>query len=211
MGARGRIRAFLAIEFNDELKGQIVRVQEELKRRLEPGKCFPLRLAWVQPSLLHITVKFLGEIDASLVESMGCALGDVLRDHQPLAIPLGRVGVFPHVREPRILWIGPPRQWQEGEDAKRLVGLYHVVDECCSTFGCPSEDRVFAPHLTLARIKEGASRFGSLLAKTGVLDQSLSIGLVSVQSLSLMKSELRPSGPLYTRLWEIPMGNIKER
>ncbi|MFN3682101.1 MAG: RNA 2',3'-cyclic phosphodiesterase, partial [Nitrospira sp.] len=135
------------------------------------------------------------------------ALGEVLRHHQPLDIPLGRLGVFPHLREPRILWIGPPREWEEGEEAKRLVRLHQAVDDCCTTFGCRPDARLFAPHLTLARIKRGALHVGSRLAQTGVLNRPLSVGLVPVRSLSLIKSELRPSGPRYTRLWEGRVGN----
>ncbi|MCP9453071.1 MAG: RNA 2',3'-cyclic phosphodiesterase [Nitrospira sp.] len=210
MGETGRIRTFLAVEFDQDLKRQIARAQEELKRRIEPDNFPTIRLSWVQPHLVHLTIKFLGDVDASLVESMSHALGDVLRHHQPLVIPLGRLGVFPHAREPRVLWIGPPREWEEGEDAARLASLHQAVDGCCATFGCKPEERVFAPHLTLARIKEGALRFGSLLAQSGVLDRSLSMGAVPVRSIALIKSELRPSGPIYTRLYEVRVGNVTE-
>jgi 2'-5' RNA ligase len=214
MGETGTVRTFLAVEFDQDLKRQVARAQDDLKQQIE-GSNFPgVRLSWVQPHLVHLTIKFLGDVDASLIESMGHALGDVLRHHQPLSIPLGRLGVFPHVREPRVLWIGPPREWEEGEDAKRLARLHQAVDGCCATFGCKPEERVFAPHLTLARIKarikEGALRFGSLLAKTGMLDRSLLVGVVPVRSLSLIKSELTPSGPIYTRLREVRVGNVTE-
>ena len=89
------------------------------------------------------------------------------------------------------------------DDARRLAELHRAVEDSCQSFGFAPEGRPLSPHLTLARIKEGERQCGQALAKSGVMDRALSLGSLPVQSVALMKSELRPTGPVYMKLWEV--------
>ena len=94
----------------------------------------------------------------------------------------------------------------EGPDAVRLASLHRAVDECCSSLNLAPDTRPLSPHLTLARIKEGGRDFGQILARSGLLDKPVTVGLMAVKFLTLMKSELKPTGSVYTKLWEAKIG-----
>ncbi len=200
------IRAFIAVELGEDLRKQIAQVQQDLKQRLSREASKDMRISWVQPTSIHLTIKFLGDTDEQLVEPMQAAIAQVVNDQRAIHIPLERLGVFPRPQQPRVLWVGASEQWEQGEDAKRLARLHRAVEECCGNFDFASDGRALSPHLTLARIKEGERHVGQALAKSGVMDRSLSLGSLTVDTLVLMRSELQPKGSLYTRLWEIPLG-----
>lgn len=197
------IRAFLAVELNDDLRKHISQVQQDLKQRLAREGLKGVRISWVQPGSIHLTVKFLGDIDEQLVDPLREALSNPMKAHQPIQIPIEQLGVFPHPHQPRVLWVGPSESWERGEDTKRLAALHRAVEGCCESFGLAPEGRPLSPHLTLARIKAGERQLAQTLSRLGVMDRPLSLGPLRVDSVVLMKSELRPTGSLYTKLWEV--------
>lgn len=199
----GMIRTFLAVELGDDLRNQITLIQQELRQRLGRESSRDIRITWVQPSSIHLTMKFLGDTDEHLIEPMHQALQRAITGHGTIQIPIGRLGVFPRLQQPRVLWVGPSEQWEQGDDAKRLVALHRAVEDSCQSFGFAVEERPLSPHLTIARVKEGERHVGQVLAKSGVMDRPISLGLLAVESVVLMKSELHPTGPLYTKLWEV--------
>ncbi len=196
------IRAFLAIELSEDLREHIAQVQQDLKQRLVREGSKGVRISWVQPGSIHLTIKFLGEIDEQIVDPLCEALSSPMKAHQCMQIPIERLGVFPHPQQPRVLWVGPSDSWERGEVAKRLAALHGAVESCCQSFGLAPEGRPLSPHLTLARIKAGDRQLAQTLSKLGVMDRPLTLGPLGVGSIVLMKSELRPTGSLYTRLWE---------
>ncbi len=197
------IRAFLAVEFREDLRKHIAQVQQDLNQRFAREGSKGVRISWVQPSSIHLTIKFLGDIDEQLVDSLHEAIATLIKSHSTIQIPMERIGAFPHPHQPRLLWVGPSNQWECGEDAKRLVALHQAVEGCCRAFGFAPDDRPLSPHLTLARIKEGERQLGQTLSKNGVIDRPLSLKLLPVETVVLMKSELRPTGSVYTKLWEV--------
>jgi 2'-5' RNA ligase len=197
------IRAFLAVEFSEDLRKHIVQVQQDLNQRFAREGSKGVRISWVQPTSIHLTIKFLGDIDEQLVDSLREAISTLIKAHSTVQIPMERIGAFPHPHQPRVLWVGPSDQWERGEDAKRLAVLHQAVEGCCRSFGFAPEDRPLSPHLTLARIKEGERQFGQTLSKSGVMDRPLSLESLPVETVVLMKSELRPTGSVYTKLWEV--------
>ncbi|HEY6973993.1 MAG TPA: RNA 2',3'-cyclic phosphodiesterase [Nitrospiraceae bacterium] len=201
------IRAFLAVEVKDDLRKQIAQVQQDLKQRLSREAPREVRISWVHPTSIHLTIKFLGDIDEQLVDPMRAAIGQVLREHRAIQIPLERLGAFPRPQQPRVLWIGASEQWEQREDGKRLEGFHRAIEDCCATFDFAPEGRPLSPHLTLARIKEGERHIGQALAKSGVMDRSLTLTSLAIESVVLMKSELRPTGSVYTKLWEIALAH----
>lgn len=196
------IRAFLAVELGEELRGRLAQVQQELKQRLARDASKGLRISWVRPDSIHFTIKFLGDIDEQLVEPLREALSNLMQAHQAIQIPVDRLGAFPHPNQPRVLWVGPSEAWEGSDDARRLAVLHRTIDACCATFELAPDSRPLSPHLTLARIKEGERSVGQGLTKSGVLDRPVALGSFTVGPVVLMKSDLRPTGSVYTKLWE---------
>lgn len=201
------IRAFLAVELNEELRKRIAQVQQDLKQRLARDGLKDVRISWVQPGSIHLTIKFLGDIDEQFVDPLREALSNPMKAHQRIQIPIERLEVFPHPHQPRVLWVGPVESWEGSEDAKRLAALHEAVEGCCQSFGLAPEGRPLSPHLTLARIKAGERQLAQTLSQLGVMDRPLSLGPLGVESVVLMRSELRPTGSLYTKLWEVFVSN----
>lgn len=197
------IRAFLAVELSQELRAELATVQQELKRRIEPELKRGTRISWAQPASIHLTLKFLGDMDEQVIDPLRIAVEQAIGSRLAMTVPLERLGVFPHPQSPRVLWVGPSENWEKGAEAKRIAEIHDAIDEACDGLSFLRETRPFGPHLTLARIKMGERHVGVALAKGGVLDRPLSLGSLAVDSVVLMKSELMPTGSVYTRLWDV--------
>ncbi|HXV67780.1 MAG TPA: RNA 2',3'-cyclic phosphodiesterase [Nitrospira sp.] len=200
------IRAFVAVELDDALRAQFSQLLQDLQRRLGLDRAKDVRVSWARPGSVHLTLKFLGDIDERLVESLHEAVTRFAPSHSAIHIPLERIGAFPHGQQPRVLWVGPSESWEQSEDAERLAALHQAVDGCCRSFGVPPDHRPLSPHMTLARVKGGERSVGQALLRSGVLGSPLSLRL-TVTSLVLMKSELRPTGSIYSKLWEVLLSN----
>lgn len=197
------IRTFLAVELSEDLRKQIALVQQDLQARLGDESSKSVRIAWVQPSSIHLTLRFLGDTDEQVLDSMREAMATIRRSHPTIQIPIDRLQAFPNLRQPRVLWIGPSEPWLKSDAAKQLTTLHREIEACCRSLGFMTEDKPFTPHLTVARIKTGDREVGQRLAQSGACDRALSVGVLTVGPLVLMKSKLRPTGPVYTKLWEV--------
>lgn len=196
------IRAFLAVELPHELRAQLATVQQELTRSIEPEMKRDWRISWAQPASIHLTIKFLGDMDEQVIDPLRAALEQAIGSRVAVNVPLERLGAFPRPQSPRVLWVGPSDQWERGAEAKRVAEIHDAIEQACEGLRFLRETKPFSPHLTMARIKVGERQVGVALAKSGVLDRPLSLGSFAVESVVLMKSELRPTGSVYTRLWE---------
>ncbi|MGH7217502.1 MAG: RNA 2',3'-cyclic phosphodiesterase [Nitrospiraceae bacterium] len=196
------IRAFLAVELSDELRAELVVVQQELKRRIEPEMKRNTRISWAQPASIHLTMKFLGDMDEQVADPLLAAVEQAIGSLMAVNVPLERLGAFPLPQSPRVLWVGPSESWERGAEARRVAEIHGAIEQACEGLGFLRETRPFSPHLTLARIRVGERHIGVALAKGGVLDRTLSLDALAVESVVLMKSELKPTGSVYTRLWE---------
>jgi 2'-5' RNA ligase len=161
----------------------------------------------VRPAALHLTIKFLGETDEQIVEPLRAAVQQAIGRRRALSVPLMRVGGFPRTQSPRVLWVGPGRGWERSEDCGEAIAWQRSVDEGCRQFGVAPETKPFSLHLTIARIKEGERQVGQALANSGLLDRPLEVGRLALNGLSFIKSELRPEGPVYTKLWEVQVSD----
>ncbi len=200
-------RAFLAIELPPDLRAALAAIQQDLKRRLERVVDRQVRISWVHPASMHLTLKFLGDMPEELLSSLRQVIEQIAASHRAVPVPFARLGTFPRLQQPRVLWAGPLESWEQGSEGERLQALYRAVEEVCRAAGLAAEVRPFSPHLTLARIKEGERQVGQGLAQSGVLDQPVVIGMLPIESLVMMKSELRPTGPVYTKLWDCPLAS----
>lgn len=197
------IRAFLAIELSEDIRTQIARVQQDLKLSLARQLPRTVRISWVHAASIHLTIKFLGDMDEQVIESLREALEEALQDQRAISIPLERLGAFPSLPAPRVLWVGASVRWEEGDEAKHLADLHRTVEARCESVGVGSDNRPLSPHLTVARIKSGARAFGDAFAASKFLDRPLALPALSVKAVALMKSDLKPTGSVYTKLWDV--------
>jgi 2'-5' RNA ligase len=197
------IRAFLAVELCQELRAKLATLQQELKQSIELEMKRGTRISWVQPASLHLTIKFLGETDEQVIDPLRAAVEQAIGRQMAVNVPLERLGGFPRPQSPRVLWVGPSEHWENGIDAKRITEIYATIEQACEDLRFLRETKPFSPHLTVARIKTGERHVGVSLAQRGVLDRPLLLGSLAVESVALMKSELKPTGSVYTKLWSV--------
>ena len=191
------LRAFIAIKLSEELQGQIGEVQAELKRR-----AFGLDgLGWVRPEGIHLTLRFLGDIAEEQAGALGALLRDVAAGMKPFALEARGIGVFPNPRAPRVIWLGLHGAPEPMESLRRMQAR---VEDGVVGLGFSREPRKFTAHLTLARVRDRKS--GAALAKVLEANQDRAVGSFIATSVRLIKSELRPTGAVYTTLVEVPFG-----
>ena len=190
----GDIRVFLALDLPPELRAQLSRLQQELRPSL-PG------IHWVRPELMHLTLKFFGNVERSEVDRLFQTLQEIGPLQRELNLAVEGLGVFPHLRNPRVLWVGI------SDPVKALNDLHGYIQALVESLGFAPEEKPYHPHLTLARIKSDGGRVGRLLSQQGLLDSSRRIGSLMVDRMILFQSTLSPAGPEYHPLWEIPFGN----
>jgi len=187
------VRLFIAVELPAEpVLAALSRLQERL-RGLESANA----IRWTASSGIHLTLKFLGETPADRVDRIAQAMHEAAQAHHAFDLSIRGVGGFPDLRRPRVVWAG-----LHG-DLESLHALRDSVERTVSPLGYPTESRPFSPHLTLGRARQDAStsalgKIGGALAKLDVGE----IGAWRVTGVSLMESDLRPSGAVYTqRAW----------
>ncbi len=183
------MRLFVAITLNDDIRQALARVQA----RLRPT-CDGVR--WVEPELLHLTVKFLGDVADGRVPDVSEGLALAASQCSPFELDLTGCGCFPEGKAVRVIWAGV----QDPTGALRRC--VELVEVCMAELDFPREDRPFAAHLTLGRVKE--DRSGGRL-RTRVAEASLDPRRISVAALTLMESVLSPRGPLYTPVATCPL------
>lgn len=204
------IRTFLAVELPAPLKQALTRLQADVRNRVSCELSPAMRIQWVRPAAIHLTVKFLGDIPEDHVEALQSAVGDTLRSLTPFSIDVAGLGVFPDLRAPRVLWVGLTGSPIGKGSSAALPHLAKTIERSVEGLGYPPEARPFNPHLTLARIKEGSKEVGRALARIGLLEGNVQLGQLDVRTVALIRSELRPSGSVYTKLWEVPLGMAEQ-
>ena len=185
------IRSFLAIELPRMILKKIEEVQEDLKSSRADVR-------WVSPEKIHLTLKFFGNIEESKVEAIGEAIGEPVRNTTPFSLGVRGMGAFPHPKNPRVIWMGLV-------DEKGVLGPFqkHLEAEL-EKIGFESEKRPFQPHLTLGRVNSSRGREELIGGMERYREEAF--GELRVERVILFKSDLRPSGPIYTPLREIGLG-----
>ena len=181
------IRAFIAIELPEGLKKELAELEAQLKINS------PHVVKWVDPNSIHITLKFLGEISADSIDELMLAIEESAQGIQPFQLEVREVGAFPNLERPQVLWVGV-----KGELVK-ITQLQKNIESNTEQLGFRRESRAFSPHLTLGRVRDEAGpnerqRLGKLLTDT------IFTGLhnVDVEAVNLIRSQLTPTGPIYT-------------
>ncbi len=190
------VRSFIAINLPEEMQNNISSLADRFRNVLKHGRT---RVAWVKPGSIHLTLKFLGSIEAELVPSILERLEKAASGVRPFIMVLGELGVFPNLNQPRVIWLGV----QQGKE--EVCILQKRVEDGLSDLGFDLEKRVFSPHLTLGRIKALGSRGEVLRALKDLKDPE--IGGTEVTRVALMKSKLTPQGAIYTELGAVSLKN----
>jgi 2'-5' RNA ligase len=187
------IRAFIAIELSPAVRQAVGDLQNRLKA-LTP----PRSVRWTVPENIHLTLHFLGEIEANLVRPIATEISATARKHPSFELLLGSLGCFPNVRRPRVLWVGLLEQNQV------LTGLQRDLGEALrGAVGFSPDARPYAPHLTLGRVKKGISTRHLKQLSQVIQNEQQQLGQLvrlEVSEIVLIKSDLRPDGPVYTHL-----------
>ena len=182
------IRAFIAIELPDDIREGLGRLITQLNSNQPDVK-------WVEPTGIHLTLKFLGYVASNRIAEITEAIADAATGIPPFTLEIKGLGAFPNLNRVRVVWVGI-----EGK-TDNLLQLQKRLDENLDILGFPPEQREFTPHLTLARVRDSASalerqELGQLISAA----KAPSIGSFTAKSLSLMRSQLARTGAVYTQL-----------
>ena len=191
------MRLFVAVDVGSDVQRAVSRTIEDLKRRTEQ-RAPHARVTWVKPEQLHLTVQFIGQVDAALGEQIRAALARPLRA-PAFDLTIEGTGTFPPKRPPRVIWAGIGRgidnlRSVEQEVRARLDGLVHSTDK-----------RDYNPHLTLGRVKNPAGLRSATLLEG---HESAVFGVVRVGAVTLCESRLSSSGPTYIALGRANLAHI---
>jgi 2'-5' RNA ligase len=156
---------------------------------------------WTRPASIHLTLQFLGDVAPGKVEAIADALREVCAGQVSFTFRLRGLGVFPNPNRPRVVWVGIE------EPSGTLVALQKGVSQALTPLGFEPEKRAYTPHLTVGRAARNAGR--RELAEVGDLITRSEVGTLSqvlVEQITLMKSDLQPSGAVYTPLAVLALG-----
>lgn len=149
---------------------------------------------------MHLTLKFLGNISANKVTDITGAMEQASQGVSPFQLQITEVGAFPNLKRPRVLWVGI-----KGE-VDKLVSWQQRLDNGLVPLGFAKEARPFTPHLTLARLRDNCSPVDSLHLGETVANAQVKVNYkFTVTSLNLMRSQLLPTGAVYSRLAEVKL------
>lgn len=148
---------------------------------------------WQSDEQLHLTLRFIGEVDRHRAEDVHAALGAV--HHPRFPVRVEGLGTFDRRGVPEVIWAGvqPPGP---------LHALHKKVDQACARVGIPPDSRAFHPHITLARMKRGAGPVGNLVTGSG----GFVTPMFEVTHFGLFESQLTPEGAVYTQVERYPLG-----
>ena len=193
ISAMESIRTFVAMELSDDLKHALQTIQHRLQDA--PGA----RVArWVAPQNIHLTLKFLGEVESVRVPRLIAALQESSAGLAPFTLTARGLGCFPSTRRPNVIWVGL------AGDVQHALELAQRIESACEKSGFPREARAFSPHLTIGRIKREARPVDRAAIGAAVQDFSTpDLGIIVGDAVHLIKSDLRPDGPIYTKLASI--------
>jgi 2'-5' RNA ligase len=183
------LRSFIAIELPEEVKSALFRIQDELKESRAD-------IRWVKTDNIHLTLKFLGDIDGKNIGNIVQQIEGACAKYSFFELEISGIGVFPNMRSPRVLWAGI-----QHEDA--FAGLQSEIENGLASIGYKRERRRFSPHLTLGRFRSAKGK--ASISERIELHKNDRIGSIAVRTISLMESKLSPAGAQYSRVAEVAL------
>jgi RNA 2',3'-cyclic 3'-phosphodiesterase len=186
------IRSFLAFELSLDIKKKIEIISDEIKKSNLPVR-------WIKPENIHITLIFLGDIEENVIGDIKEKVEKARDKKISYKVRLEGLGVFPNIKRPRVIWVGL------GGDIDRLSDLRDTIQSGLNGLGFVPERRPFKPHLTIGRFKKqinGTSGIKDILDRH---HDSIS-DVYCLKELILFKSDLKPKGPEYTKMYTWTLG-----
>ncbi len=179
------IRAFIAIEIGSEIKRRASECVDKLKRTGADVK-------WVESGNIHLTLKFLGNIEEGTLPGLNEIISGVVSKRESFNISIENIGAFPSLKRPRVIYVCV------GEKGNNLLSLYEDLNKRIGELGIKEESRKYVGHITLGRIrtKRNISELTTALKSETVCF----FGIERVSCLYLVQSQLTPQGPFYTKL-----------
>jgi len=187
-------RLFVAVTIPEAVKAKIEESQAELRRAL------PERGArWARREQFHLTLRFLGDVEAARVEALGEALRAACRNFGALYLRAEGVGFFPNLHHPRVVWVGVR------DEADHLPRLQQAVESATQGFTVEEKEGRFTGHVTLARIKSIGRPEAEALGKAAAGVANRHFGQWTAYQIELMRSELLPQGARHSTLAAIAL------
>ena len=181
------MRVFIAIDIDRQIQAGLGELQKQLQSKADFKKS---DVKWVRPELVHLTLKFLGEVDERKVAEVCDIVAKAASEHKSFELDVAGVGYFGK-NAAKVLWVGISQS-----DA--LANLQKDIEQSLAQAGWPEEARAFSGHLTLCRIRNPQA--GRKLAAVSKDYGDLHIGSLIVDSVRVYQSQLTPAGPIYTVL-----------
>lgn len=180
-----KVRSFIALDLPEDLKKSLQNLQDELRNQTD---C----VRWVKPDHIHLTLKFLGAIAESQVAPIARIFEDVATGIRPFTLHAAGVGAFPNPRNPKVIWVGI------NDPVQPLMQFQKQLEEALAAIGFAPEKRLYAPHLTLGRVKErrGKHHIENLIENY----KNHHLGCFTADTLVFYRSDLVPEGPVYSSL-----------
>jgi 2'-5' RNA ligase len=192
------MRLFVAVEVAPAVAAAAAALIERLREhaiRLAPRS----RITWATADRLHLTVRFIGHVDADRAHAVRQVLASPL-GQVPFDLTLAGVGTFPHTGPPRVVW----SDVTGGRDS--LLAIEQRVSERLALAGIGAEERPYHPHLTLSRVREaGGLRSVALLEGVG----ETTLGGTAVEAITLFESRRSPNGPTYVALQRTTVSGVR--
>jgi 2'-5' RNA ligase len=179
------IRSFIAIELTAEVRSVLDNVQQGLKT-------LGLKAKWVRPASIHLTLKFLGNIEPATIEDIGKAMAEAAGDCAPFTLTVGGIGFFPGIKRARVVWAGL------GGATGALLNLQRNLADRLETLGIAQEKRPFKAHLTLGRLRQTVNPH--ILGRAMAEYADLGNLEFSADRIILFRSDLKPTGAVYSHL-----------
>ena len=178
-----RIRTFIAVGIPAAIREQLGELQQSLAPHAEDVK-------WVDPDKVHLTIKFLGEVDERDIYEVCKRVGEVAGAWVAFECSVARAGAFPNATRPRVIWAGV------SSGAAELTEIHDALDDALGELGYPLENRSFTPHFTIGRVRRTAPNPKLRAAVDSLADWQA--GSFRVSEILVMASDLSSDGPTYS-------------
>jgi len=183
------LRAFIAVEIPQEIHKAIGNETAPLRAALNKSL-----VRWVPTENMHLTLKFLGDTSPVNVDLLAQMLSVEAGQHPAFEIQFRGLGVFPNPKRPHVIWIGI-------QAPEELAALQRGIEAAADKLGYPPEKRSFSPHLTIGRVKQNINSGGMQKVRAALEGIKVgTLGAAPVNAVHLFKSDLKPSGAVYTCL-----------
>lgn len=181
------LRTFIAIDFPNQVIEKINKIQKTLN-----GSTSSV-IRWIKPENIHMTLKFLGEVELEKVQIIGNNLDIIASEMVPFHLNLERIGAFPNWGHLKIVWIGI-------EKSEPFLLLAKEIEKNMRNLGCQREIKPFSPHLTIGRVRDNVSLEDIQMLEIKCRTLSRIEDQIMITKIHLYKSDLHPLGPVYTSL-----------